>query len=179
MRTWTSRDIAILPRDSVRAGRSLPLTRLTSTTSNETNASLSPKGDLVAYQSDETGELEVYVRPVPGPGRRLTVSVGGGGQPRWSANGKTLYYSGGGYLRTAQISPGADLEVLRRDSLFAWSSQNVSGDAGGERWYDVMPNDREFVVVRAKVAESQNPLRTTLLLNWQSLLAPTASARTP
>ena len=179
VRTWTSRDLAILPRDSVRAGRRLPLTRLTSTSANETNTSLSPNGALVAYQSDETGELEVYVRPVPGPGRRLTVSVGGGAQPRWSHDGKTLYYSGSGYLRAAQLTSGADLEVVRRDSLFAWSSQNVRGDAGGERWYDVMPNDREFIVVRPKVAEAQNPLRTSLLINWQSLFASPAAGRTP
>ncbi len=110
---------------------------------------------------------------------RLTLPVGGGSQPRWSDNGKTLYYVGSGHLMAAQFSSGADLEVVRYDTLFAWSSQNLSGDAGGERVYDVMPNGREFVVMRPKVAESQNPLRTMMLFNWQSLLAPTASARTP
>jgi Tol biopolymer transport system component/tRNA A-37 threonylcarbamoyl transferase component Bud32 len=179
VRTWKSRDVAILPRDSVRPGLVLPLTRLTSTPANETSVARSPNGAFVAYQSDETGDFEVYIRPVPGPGKRLTVSVGGGSQPRWSPDGKTLYYVSRGRLMAAQLAQGADLAVTHRDSLFELANALVMGDAGGERLYDVMPNGREFVLVRAKGTPTQNPLRTMLLLDWQSLFAAPAEGRTP
>lgn len=179
LRTWQSRDVAIIARDSVRAGRALPLTSLTNTPANETNIALSPNGALVAYQSDETGELEVYVRPVPGPGKRLTVSVGGGEQARWSPDGKTLYYvSRGTHLAAALLAPGAELAVIRRDSLFALAVNTVEG-TGVDGRYDVMPNGREFVIVRLKGVQARNPLRTTLLLDWQSLFAAPAAARAP
>lgn len=178
VRTWQLRDVAIIARDSVRAGRALPLTRLTNTPANETNIALSPNGALVAYQSDETGESEVYVRPVPGPGKRLTVSVGGGEQARWSPDGKTLYYASGSHLMAALLAPGAELAVLRRDSLFALAINTVNS-TGVDGRYDVMPNGREFVIVRPKGIQAQNQLRTTLLLDWQSLFAAPAAARTP
>ena len=183
VRTWTPRDVAIIARDSVRAGRAgraLPLTRLTSTPANETNIALSPNGAFLAYQSDETGESEVYVLPVPGPGKRLTVSVGGGTQARWSPDGKTLYYiSSGSQLMAALFAPGAELTVLRRDSLFALPHRMWDGGTGVEAGFDVMPNGREFVIVRPKGIEAQNPLHTTLLLDWQSLFAAPAAARAP
>ena len=179
LRTWQSRDVAIIARDSVRAGRALPFALLTDTPTNETNFALSPNGALVAYQSDETGELEVYVRPVPGPGKRLTVSVGGGEQARWSPDGKTLYYvSSGGQLMAALLAPSAELAVIRRDSLFALAINTVEG-TGVDGRYDVMPNGREFVIVRPKGIQARNPLRTTLLLDWQSLFAAPAAARAP
>src|SRR4029077_20755384 len=63
-----------------------------STPFNEQQGVFSPDGKWVAYQSDESGTDEVYVRPFPGPGGAALVSVGGGHSPRWSGDGKELYY---------------------------------------------------------------------------------------
>jgi len=52
----------------------------------------SPDGRWVAYQSDRTGRVEVYVRPFPGPGTDVVVSTDGGTQPRWNPDGKELFY---------------------------------------------------------------------------------------
>src|ERR1041385_7806419 len=46
--------------------------------------SLSPDGHWVAYASNESGRLEVYVRPFPGPGGRWQVSPAGGSEPLWA-----------------------------------------------------------------------------------------------
>src|ERR1019366_6551897 len=53
-----------------------------STPFNETQGVFSPDGKWVAYQSNESGRSEVYVRPFPGPGGQWQVSTGGGGAPR-------------------------------------------------------------------------------------------------
>ena len=58
---------------------------------NETDAAVSPNGQFVAYTSNETGQAEVFVRPIAGPGR-WQVSHGGGNDAGWSADGRELYY---------------------------------------------------------------------------------------
>src|SRR5262249_16234927 len=62
------------------------------TTFNETDGQFSPDGKWVAYQSDGTGQFEIYVQPFPGPGASLPVSKNGGAQVRWRRDGKELFY---------------------------------------------------------------------------------------
>jgi eukaryotic-like serine/threonine-protein kinase len=52
----------------------------------------SPDGQWLAYGSTESGREEVYVQPFPGPGRRVLISTDGGTEPRWSRNGRELFY---------------------------------------------------------------------------------------
>jgi serine/threonine-protein kinase len=58
----------------------------------ELHATLSPDGHWLAYTSLGSGHQEVYVQAFPGPGERLQVSSEGGGFPRWSSDGRRLYY---------------------------------------------------------------------------------------
>jgi hypothetical protein len=66
--------------------------RLTNTVFSELNPRLSPDGQWVAYESNESGRLEIYVQAFPGPGRRQPVSAGGGRTARWKPDGTELYY---------------------------------------------------------------------------------------
>jgi dipeptidyl aminopeptidase/acylaminoacyl peptidase len=52
------------------------------------STTFSPDGRYVAYMSTQSGDSEVYIRPFPGPGPQVTVSVGGGRQPVWARNGE-------------------------------------------------------------------------------------------
>jgi Tol biopolymer transport system component len=53
---------------------------------------VSPDGKWLAYQSNETGRTEIYIRPFPeGPGK-WQVSTEGGNFPRWRGDGKELYF---------------------------------------------------------------------------------------
>ena len=61
-------------------------------TFNEGSVAFSPDGHWVAYQSDESGRHEIYVRPFPGPGGQWQISTTGGKDPRWRPDGKELYY---------------------------------------------------------------------------------------
>ena len=74
---------------------------------DDTNPVFSPDGALLAYESDETGRSEVYVQPVHGSGRR-TITTGGGSDPLWSADGRTVYYRAGATLvKTPLADPGS------------------------------------------------------------------------
>jgi serine/threonine-protein kinase len=59
---------------------------------DERHGQFSPDGKWVAYESNESGRFEVYVRPFPGPAEGAVVSTGGGRQVRWSSDGKELFY---------------------------------------------------------------------------------------
>ncbi len=65
---------------------------LLATPANEMQARISPDGRWVAYASDESGSLEVYVERYPELGEKRQVSIGGGGQPQWRADQHELFY---------------------------------------------------------------------------------------
>ncbi len=58
----------------------------------EAQPRVSPNGRWVAYISNETGQFEVYIQTFPIAGSKLLVSIGGGSQPQWRADGRELYY---------------------------------------------------------------------------------------
>jgi serine/threonine-protein kinase len=58
---------------------------------NEVVAAFSPDGQFVAYVSNETGQNEIFVRPLTGPGK-WQISKTGGADPGWSPDGRELYY---------------------------------------------------------------------------------------
>ena len=68
-----------------------PPAPLLQTPFDERAAAFSPDGALIAYQSSESGPWEIYLRR-RGDGKRIVVSRGGGTTPRWSADGRYLYY---------------------------------------------------------------------------------------
>ncbi len=122
---------------------------------------LSPDGRWLAYDSDETGRSEVYVRPFPGPGGRVQVSARGGAFPMWSPDGRRLYYqppARGGRLRVASLSFTPALAVRARGDGFAES------DGPGE--IDLRPDGKGFVAVRAATPSRE----AIVVLNWREEL---------
>jgi Tol biopolymer transport system component len=78
---------------------------LIATKYDEARAALSPDGRWLAYQSNETGRYEVYVRPFPDVGSgKWTVSTSGGEDPRWSRDGRTLFFVSDQKLLAADVS---------------------------------------------------------------------------
>ena len=71
---------------------------LVSTPAYEGGAQLSPDGHWLLYQSDASGQPEVYVRRFPGGDRAWQVSEGRSVQPRWSRNSRELYYRSGKHV---------------------------------------------------------------------------------
>jgi serine/threonine-protein kinase len=117
--------------------------RLLSGSFGEGAPALSPDGRWLAYQSNETGRTEVYVRPYPGLGARLSISLLGGAEPVWSPTGRELFYRAGDSLMSATVDAGATLTVTGRRALFAGSFM----DGGDFREYDVAPDGGHFIFI--------------------------------
>ena len=62
------------------------------TASDEWGAKFSPDGRWIAFCSDESGREEVYVAPFPGPGGKWQISTREGDRPRWSPDGRRIFY---------------------------------------------------------------------------------------
>jgi hypothetical protein len=110
----------------------------------------SPDGKWLAYQSDETGRMEVYVRPYPEPGGRVPVSLHGGTEPVWAHSGRELFFRSGDSLMAAAVALNPSFAVTGRRGLFAGSF--VSG--GNYREYDVAPDDQHFVMLSGGAGQS-------------------------
>jgi serine/threonine-protein kinase len=117
---------------------------------SESAPALSPDGHWLAYQSDEAGRMEVYVRPYPDPGARVPVSVLGGSEPVWSRDGRELFYRSGDSLLAASVSLSPVFAITARRGLFAGAF--LSG--GLFREYDVAPDGQHFVMIRGGSAKS-------------------------
>jgi serine/threonine-protein kinase len=91
-------------------------------------------GKWIAFGSNESGRDEVYVRPWPGPGPKITISTDGGVHPRWSRDGKELYYRDDGGMMVVTV--GSDGAFSKPRVLF-------ERQFGG---YDVLP-DGSFVML--------------------------------
>jgi serine/threonine-protein kinase len=159
IRLLRPRDIFLAPTDTLQH-----TTPFVSGPANETGPAISPDGNWLAYQSDESGETEVYVRPIRGQGSRVPISVGGGIQPRWSREGTELFYRGAAHFMSARVSVGSGntLAVARRDTLFA----DRYSRAGEANWYDVFPGGKEFLLVKG----SEGAAKVYVVANWEQLV---------
>jgi serine/threonine-protein kinase len=117
---------------------------------NESAPALSPDGQWLAYQSDEAGREEVYVRPYPGPGARVPVSVAGGTEPTWSRDGRELFYRASDSLMVATVTLRPSFAVTGRRLLFGGAFLR----GGPFREYDVAPDGQSFVMVQGGTAPS-------------------------
>ncbi len=90
-----------------------------SVASPATNGQFSPDGRLVAFETTEPGRVEVVVQPFPEAVERWKVSTAGGWWPRWSPDGKELYFVADGKLMASSIhTSGASLEAGPPKYLF-------------------------------------------------------------
>jgi serine/threonine protein kinase/Tol biopolymer transport system component len=135
-------------------GKALPL-RITPF--NEENGSVSPDGRWLAYNSDETGHSEVYLQSYPGGEKRVVVSSGGGFLPRWSGNGRELFYCSSGPMMVAEVAP--DGSITASKGLFDRSPFLLNYNS-----YDVSRDGERFLMIRRDPGSI--PRQLDVILSW-------------
>ena len=137
----------------------------------EVDGHFSPDGHWVAYTSDESGRYEVYVRrfsgdaaaPALGEGAQWQVSYESGSEPRWSPDGKELYYlTLDGKLMAVGVSAKTVFEAGTPKLLFQTPQPNTR-TAG-----DYTVDGKRFFFLSSTEQTAQAPF--TVVLNWQAAL---------
>jgi serine/threonine-protein kinase len=143
----SSFDVMMIPLQGTIAPSSVLATQ-----ANETNAEISPDGRFLAYESDESGTQEVWVRPFPDVQRgRWQVSVKGGTKPAWGPKGRELYYvSLDDHLFRVDV---ALQPVFRAGAPKLVTDTAIYANVGA-RNYDVSPDGRLLVIEPVGNAQS-------------------------
>jgi eukaryotic-like serine/threonine-protein kinase len=122
------------------------------THSLEHQASFSPDSRFLAYASDESGRSEVYIQPFPEGGYKLQVSFDGGELPKWSRDGKELFYLGGEMLVAAALETKPHLSVVSSRPLFNYMEHYNAPDT-----YEVSADGKRFLMVET-AADAPKPV---------------------
>ena len=140
------------------------------------NASVSPNGSYIAYQSNESGRDEVYVRPFPDVGAgRWQISSDGGTRPIWNTDGNELFYyvprdvgaygeANSGTLMSVSIEYAPVFRAARPRLLFEGTYQAPNRFL---HTYDVSPDGQRFLMFKkSSEAAEQEPLQWVIVQNW-------------
>ena len=124
-------------------------------------AAFSPDSRWVAYGSNESGAMEVYVVPFPGPGRKWQISTQGGSWPQWRSDGREIFYRGPtGTIFATSIEAGGDtLTIGMPESLFLLATPQSSNQR-----YFPKPDGSGFLSIEPVDAQVRSPL--TVVMNW-------------
>ncbi len=149
----------------------------------ESNGEISPDGRWLAYESDDSGQIEIYVRPFPNTDSgKWQISTGGGTRPLWAHNGRELFYLAGGSpgpvrMMAVTIQPGATFEAGNAQRLF--EGRFFATSTNFARTYDVSLDGRRFLMIKdqASADESSAPSSLIVVLNWFDELKRLAPAK--
>jgi hypothetical protein len=141
-----------------------PVEPLVQTAFIETNPEISADGRYMAYQSNEAGQYEIYVRPFPRVNDgRWQISTNGGTRPLWARNGRELFY----------LDPSNTLTtvpVQTSDARFAAGTPaKVFGSPyamplNDPRTYDVSPDGQRFLMIKEIAGEDRSETRAGLIV---------------
>lgn len=143
-------DIWILNLEGNREARALFTTKF-----DEGWPKFSPDGHWLAYESDESGRPEVYLRPFPVSGPVIQVSTDGGEEPSWTPDGKELFYREGNKLMVVAVQSEPGLELGKPKAVFEGYYDIEYGS------YDIAPDGQRFLLVRRT-----KPMKIHIVLNW-------------
>lgn len=152
-----STDVGVLPLSGDRTPRLVIQTPFT-----ETRAKFSPDGRWIAYQSNESGQNEVYVASFHGAAGKWQASTRGGTDPCWSHDGRELFYlSPDQQLMSVPVAGGDTFSPGTPQPLF-----RVRAETGLRRnVYEVSRDGQRFLFLLA-AGESSTPM--TVMVNWRA-----------
>jgi len=134
---------------------------------NEMGARFSPDGRWLAYQSNESGQFQVYVQTVPLSGTKYQISTSGGNSPHWRRDGKELFYvSDDRKLMAVPVKLGATVEAGTPQPLFPISA--FQGYASANFYYAPVRDSQRFLVMEPAGGEAAAAPPFTVITNWQA-----------
>jgi serine/threonine-protein kinase len=169
-----TRDIAMLDL------RTRRVEFLVKTPFNELNAEVSPDGRWLAYDSNESGIDEVYVRPFPDvEAGRWQVTTGGASRAKWAHNGRELFYlNGRNELMAVSVSGSSTWEVGRPTKIL--DARYFYGEVNNvNRPYDVSQDGTRFLMLKLANGAEQSALQIDIIVvrNWFTELRQRAPTR--
>jgi len=123
------------------------------TPTTEAYAAISPDAHWLAYMSLESSRPEVFVRPLSGSGGKWQVSNAGGVMPKWSKNGKELFFRALDESRIMVATYRAAGDSFQADKPVLWSEGRFS-TRGANRNFDLAPDGKRFAVLRVPDSEA-------------------------
>jgi Tol biopolymer transport system component len=151
-------DIWVIPLTGDRTPRAF-----ISTPFDEWEARVSPDGRWLAYQSNESGRPEVYVVRFPEGTDRMTISTAGGWVPKWSPDGRTLYYRELDAMMSVTVTPDGRFSTPTRLFPVKGLRQGPYGQS-----YEVAPDGRLLL----NVIVDRRSLPLTVVTDWRAGLIP-------
>jgi serine/threonine-protein kinase len=124
-------------------------TPLMRTTFDERNAELAPDGRWLAYESNDSGGIDIYVRPFPTvDSGRWQVSTSGGRTPVWSRSGDELFYLGDdGTIQSVRVDGSSSWRSSTPTKVLQGTYYSPAGAIAG-RTFDVAPDGKRFLMVK-------------------------------
>jgi eukaryotic-like serine/threonine-protein kinase len=167
-------DLSVIPLGAIEADRKL--ISVQQSAFNAEAGRFSPNGRWIAYESDESGKYEIYVRPfdisvavgtpvgkgAPATGKWM-MSRDGGTSPLWRRDGKEMFYlSPDGMAMAVEVSTSGAFRAGIPRALFKVPP--------GVLFWDVSPDGKRFLMAAPSPTSASSQLPFTVVLNWQSAL---------
>ncbi len=136
---------------------------------NERNGAVSPDGRWLAYESNASGQFEIYVRPFPDvDAGQWQVSTAGGIQALWARNGQELFYiAADGRLNSVRVDGGATWSASTPRTVLDRQYYLGANLVNAGRTYDVSPDGQRFLMIKDN-ASDQGAGRASMVVvqNW-------------
>jgi len=161
-------DLWLLPMEGERKPRIFKQTAY-----GERSPHISPDGRWIVYSSDPSGRLEIYIEPSVQGGAPRQISVEGGTNPQWRADGRELYFLSDRKVMAVEVTPGPGLtfkpphELFREPHLDPGTSSATV--ASREITYQPKADGSQFLTLLS-VGGAATALPLTVVTNWQAAL---------
>jgi serine/threonine-protein kinase len=134
----------------------------------EANPHVSRNGRWIAYFSNESGRAEIYVRPFPDVDKgKWQVSKSGGMEPRWSRDGRELFYRNGDAMMVVDVETEPTFKSGTPKTLFRGNYHSYQG----HNW-DLSPDGKRFLMIKQaqpagdKSTPAAERQKLNVILNW-------------
>lgn len=131
---------------------------------DECYASVSPDGRFLAFSSNESGRLEVYLTTFPEPEARLQISIDGGEQAAWTRNGVEIVYLGKQGLMAVPVQTSPSLSAGTPKKLFDWTPPAATLESSYRNQFDATANGERFVLIDSP--DDGAARRWNVVLHW-------------